>query len=101
MDGGGVGYTGIFQAKRNNRANGEPGVVIPPFQPEPPPPVVKASEVSMSTSTAGPRMLFTEASSVELLFLIVPHRKHWLVFLCNGLICCCLGGGGDMINRMG
>lgn len=70
MDGGGVGYTGIFQAKRNNRANGEPGVVVPPFQLELPPPVVKAAKVSMLTRTAGPRMLFPEASSVELLFLV-------------------------------
>ena len=40
IDGGGVGYTGIFQAKRNNRANGAPGGVMPPLQQEPLPPVV-------------------------------------------------------------
>lgn len=44
IDGGGVGYTGIFQAKRNNRANGAPGGVMPPLQQEPLPPVVISKE---------------------------------------------------------
>ena len=79
MDGGGVGYTGIFKAKRDSRANGSASEVVPPFQPEPPAQVVKPKKfltVSMSTHIAGPGILFTEASSVELLFPILLHRKR-------------------------